>query len=97
MRTVLILAVALSIVLLAAAFVVAGSEPPPPPDVLPPAVGVVGPDGRDLVCPDGNPLTVSRAELLTTPVAPGGPQVSEPAMLVPRCGPGGSVRWVPAR
>ena len=97
MRTLPILAAGLLIALLAAAFVVAGSEPPPPPAALPAEVGVVGPDGRDVVCSDGQPLTVSRPELAAPPVAPGRTQVSHPAMLVPRCGPGGSVRWVLAR
>jgi hypothetical protein len=61
---------------------------------LPAAVGVVGPDGRDVVCPNGRPLTVTRAQLLAPPTAPGASQRSEARMLAPRCGAGGSVVWV---
>lgn len=107
MRKVPVLLFVLCVALGATAAVVAGLERPPsdPPGLLPdgtvdpaklPAfVGVVGPDGRDVICPDGKPLTVSRAELFAPPLAPGGlrPQVSDARSLAPRCGPGGHAVW----
>lgn len=64
---------------------------------FPDQIGVIGPDGEDIICPDGQPLTVSKAELFAPPRAPGPNQRSDGRMLVPRCAPGGHRPvWVPS-
>ena len=67
------------------------------PSQFPDQIGVVGPDGKDIVCSDGQPLTVSKAELLAPPVPPGKSQKSGASSIVPRCAPGGhKAVWVAA-
>jgi hypothetical protein len=65
------------------------------PSQFPDQIGVVGPDGKAIVCPDGQPLTVSKEELFAPPVAPGKAQKSGASSVVPRCAPGGhKAVWV---
>ncbi len=64
------------------------------PGQFPDEIGVVGPDGKDIVCPDGQPLTVSKEEVFAPPVAPGKGQKNGLSSAVPRCAPGGGHKAV---
>jgi hypothetical protein len=65
------------------------------PSQFPDRIGVVGPDGKDIICSDGRPLTVSKDEIFAPPVPPGRNQKSGASSLVPRCTSGGhKAVWV---
>jgi hypothetical protein len=112
MRTAIALAAALVLSLVATAGVVARSGAPAPPGSaadgrvepasLPERIGVVGPDGRDVLC-NGKLLTVAWSDLVAPPPAPAGspetgarrpPAASDHRTRVPRCGPNGKAVWV---
>ena len=108
-RTKTTIAALVTAALLSAAYVVSatpgvtahpgGHSHKAPADDGPDLMGWVGFDGKVIVCPDGEPLKVSDAEIRNAPnlgesveVGPAGDGVTEyrgTEGMVPRCGPGG--------